>query len=222
MVAHAVYVSVILPASASEVALGSIVAIAGYIACRTAAEDAAGSSGRPDTVVVVASNNRGIVVAITRHGTVAVVDSRIMVAVAIGLPIAVAIVVAIAYGRTVSIVVPVVVAVVVQVSIMISIAMALGRVGLVKVMTSVETATFVVVAALEGHEDCGTIEEHPSDTITGIDGECPATGAPDDGTVEPLAGHEAVVLPGAEHEAQVAVAHLPPEAEYVGAGIYVE
>ena len=57
--------------------------------------------------------------------------------------------------------------------------------------------------------------EHPSDTIAGVDGEGPATSAPDDGTVEPLAGHEAVVLPGAEHKAQVAVADVPPEAEHV-------
>ena len=52
MVAHAVYVGVSLPACASEGAPGSIAAIAGNIAGRTAAEGAAGSSGRPAAVGV--------------------------------------------------------------------------------------------------------------------------------------------------------------------------
>ena len=141
-----------------------------------------------------------------------------MVAVAIVVPIVVvAIVVPIV---VVAIVVPV--SIVIVVVIMISIAMALGRVGLVEVMSGIEAAASMVVATLESHEHCGTVEEHPSDTIAGVDAECPATSAPDDGTVEPLAGHEAVVLPGAEHKAQVAVTDFPPKSEHVGAGIYVE
>ena len=74
MVAHAVYVCVSLPACASEVAPGSIAAIAGHIAGRTAAEGAAGSSGRPAAMAVAgATTHRGVVVAITRHRTVAAV-----------------------------------------------------------------------------------------------------------------------------------------------------
>ena len=156
-----------------------------------------------------------------------------MVAVAIGLPIVVVaivvpvsvvivvvVAVAIMVSSVVAVVVPVSVVVVIMISVMV--AMALGRVGLVEVVSGIEAAASMAVSTLEGHEDCGTVEEHPSDTIAGIDGECPATGAPDDGTVEPLTGHEAVVLPGAEHIAQVAVANFPPKSEHVGAGIYVE
>ena len=74
MVAHAVYVCVSLPACASEGAIGSIAAIAGDVAGRTAAEGAAGSIGRPAAMAVAgATTHRGDVVAITRHRTVAVV-----------------------------------------------------------------------------------------------------------------------------------------------------
>ena len=52
MVTHAVYIGVSLLAYTSEVTLGGIVAIAGHVAGRTAAGDAAGSSGRPAVVVV--------------------------------------------------------------------------------------------------------------------------------------------------------------------------
>ena len=69
MVAHAVYIGTGLPACASEIALGSIAAIAGHIA-----EGAAGRSGRPAAMAVAeATTHRGVVVAITRHRTVAVV-----------------------------------------------------------------------------------------------------------------------------------------------------
>ena len=65
-----------LPASAgtAEAPLGSIVAIGGHVAGRTAAERAAGSIGRPTAMAVAeAATHRGVVVAVTRHGTVAVV-----------------------------------------------------------------------------------------------------------------------------------------------------
>ena len=122
----------------------------------------------------------------------------------------------------VSVVIVIVVMISVIVMVVIMVAMALGRVGLVEVVSGIEAATSMAVATLEGHEHCRTMVEHPSDTIAGVDGEGPATSAPDDGTVEPLTGHEAVVLPGAEHIAQVAVANFPPKTEHVGAGIYVE
>ena len=182
--------------------------------------------------VAEAATHRGVAVAVTRHRTVAVVHRRIVIAVAIGVPIVVAAVVpasvvvvavAIMVPIVVAAVVPVsVVVIVVVISVIVMVAMALGRVGLVEVVVSIETAASMAVATPEGHEHCGTVEEHPSYTIAGVDGEGPATGAPDDGTVEPLTGHEAVVLPGAEHKAQVAVTNFPPEAEHVGAGIYVE
>ena len=74
MVAHAVYDGVSLLAGTSESSLGSIVAIGGHVAGRTAAKRAAGSIGRPTAMAVAeAATHRGVVVAVTRHGTVAVV-----------------------------------------------------------------------------------------------------------------------------------------------------
>ena len=152
----------------------------------------------------------------------------IVVAVAIVVPVVVVAIVVPAPVVMISVVmisvvmISVVVISVVVISVVIMVAMALGRVGLVEVVVSIETAASMAVSTPEGHEHCRTMVEHPSYTVAGVDGEGPATGAPDDGTVEPLTGHEAVVLPVAEHKAQVAVANLPPESEHVGAGIYVE
>ena len=230
MVAHAVYREDMasLAGTASEDSPGSSVAIAGHAAGRMAAEGAAGSSGRPAAVVVAKSaTHRGVVVAITRHWTVAVVHRRIVIVVVVA--VAIAVPVAVAVVAQVSVVMVIVVVVVVDIIIVVVamshrriVSMSFGRIGSVEVVSGIEAATSMAVATLEGHEHCGTVEEHPSDTIAGVDGEGPATGAPDDGTVEPLTGHEAVVLPGAEHEAQVAVAYFPPESEHVGAGIKVE
>ena len=201
-------------ASTAEAPLGSIVAIAGHAASRTAAEGAAGSSGRPAAMAVAeATTHRGVVVAVTRHRTVAVVHRRIVIVV---------VVVAVPIVVPFSVVVVIVVVISVVVMIIVMVAMALGRVGLVEVVSAVEAAASMAVATPEGHEHCGTVEEHPSYSVAGVDGERPATSAPDDGTVEPLTGHDAVVLPGAEHIAQVAVANFPPKTEHVGAGIYVE
>ena len=215
MVALAVYDDVSLPAgTTSEDSPGSSVAIAGHAAGRMAAEGAAGSIGRPTAMAVAeAATHRGIVIAVTRHGTVSVVQRRIVIVV---------VVVAVPIVVPVSVVVVIVVVISVVVMIIVMVAMALGRVGLVEVVSGIEAATSMAMATLEGHEHRRTVEEHPSDTVAGVDGEGPATSAPDDGTVEPLTGHEAVVLPGAEHIAQVAVANFPPKTEHVGAGIYVE
>ena len=73
MVAHAVYVCVSLPAGSAEMTLASIAAIAGHVARSTAAEGAAGSSGLTDAVAVAEAATDRVVVAITRHRTVAVV-----------------------------------------------------------------------------------------------------------------------------------------------------
>ena len=207
MVAHAVYREDMasLAGTTSEDSPGSSVAIAGHAAGRMAAEGAAGSSGRPAAVVVAKSaTHRGVVVAITRHRTVAVVVpvSVVMVIVVVVVVDIIIVVVAMSHRRIVS--------------------MSFGRIGSVEVVSGIVACAPAAMATLEGHEHCGTVEEHPSDTVAGVDGEGPAASAPDDGTVEPLTGHEAVVLPGAEHKAQVAVAYFPPESEHVGAGIYVE
>ena len=134
-----------------------------------------------------------------------------MVAVAIGCPIVM-----------VAVVVPAPVVVMVAVVMIVMVAMAHGRVGLVVVVPAVEAAASMAMATPEGHEHCGTVQAHPSGTVAAVDGEGNTGVGPDDGTVEPLAGHEGVVLPGAEHIAQVAVAYFPPETEHVGAGASIE
>ena len=153
---------------------------------------------------------------------VAIVVPVVVVAIVVPAPVVMISVVMISVVMISVVMISVVVISVVVISVVIMVAMALGRVGLVEVVVSIETAASMAVSTPEGHEHCRTMVEHPSYTVAGVDGEGPATGAPDDGTVEPLTGHEAVVLPVAEHKAQVAVANLPPESEHVGAGIYVE
>ena len=60
-------------AGTAERSFRSIATIAGHVAGRTGAKAAAGSSGRPAAVVVAEATANRVVVAITRHGTVAVV-----------------------------------------------------------------------------------------------------------------------------------------------------
>ena len=71
----------------------------------------------------------------------------------------------------VSVVVVIIVMISVIVMVVIMVAMALGRVGLVEVVSGIEAATSMAMATLEGHEHCRTMVEHPSDTIACVDGE---------------------------------------------------
>ena len=136
---------------------------ASHVARRAGAECAAWSIGRPSAMAVAeAASHRGVAVAVTRHRTVAVVHRRIVVAAVV----------------PVSVVVVIVVMISVIIMVVVMVAMALGRVGLVEVVVGIETAASMAVATPEGHEHCGTVEEHPSYTIAGVDGEGPATGAP--------------------------------------------
>ena len=215
MVAHAVYIKVNLLAEGA--ARGA--AAAGHGARRTAA-CAAGSIGRPAAVVVAEAAHGGVVIAVARS-TMAAARRGMVVVVAVATGVPIVVVVAVVAPVPVTVVISVVAISVVVISVVI-IAMARGRVGLVVVVSTVEAAAPMAVATLEGHEHCGTVEEHSSGTVAGVDGEGRTGVGPDDRTVEPLAGQEAVILPGAEHIAQVAVADVPPEAKHVGPAIEVE
>ena len=172
--------------------------------------------------------------AVARCRTVAVVHrSVVVVAVAIVVPIVVAVVVpvpivVVAVAIVVSIMVavvvpvPVMITIIIMISVVVAVAVTRWWIWLVEVVSGIEASASVAMATPESHKHCGTVEEHPVDGVAGVDGESPATGAPGERAIEPLACHEAVVLPCAEHEAQVAVADFPPETEHVGAGIYVE
>ena len=84
MVAHAVYVeSKRLLAGTAERPFRSIAAIAGHVAGRTGAKAAAWSSGRPAAVVVAEAAANRVFVAITRHGTVAIVYRKIVIIVVV-------------------------------------------------------------------------------------------------------------------------------------------
>ena len=103
-----------------------------------------------------------------------------MVAVAIIVSIVVPVsVIVVAVSIMVSMMVPVSVIVIIIIVIsVIVVAMAPGRVGLVEVMPGIEASASMAVATPEGHEHCGTMVEHPSDAVAGVDAESPATGAP--------------------------------------------
>ena len=102
-----------------------------------------------------------------------------MVAVAIMVSIVVPVsVIVVAVAIMVSMMVPVSVIVIIVVISVIMVAMTPGRVGLVEVVSGIEAATSMAMATPEGHEHCGTMVEHPSDTVAGVDAESPATGAP--------------------------------------------
>ena len=60
----------------------------------------------------------------------------------------------------VSSIVVIIVMISVIVMVVIMVAMALGRVGLVEVVSGIEAATSMAMATFEGHEHCGTVEEH--------------------------------------------------------------
>ena len=147
---------------------------------------------------VIAASDRGTVVAVAYRGTVVAVTYR-------GTVVAVA--VTWSGSRTSS-------------GTMMAVTCRRSRV--VEVVTGVETGTPVIMASTETHIHCGAMHEHPATSITAVDGERPATGSPYERTVEIGACHKAVELPGTEHEAQVAVAHLPPGSEHIGAVVDVE
>ena len=68
--------------------------------------------------------------------------------------------IAVAIGVSIVVATMVPVSVVVVISVVVMVAMALGRVGLVEMVSGIEAVTPVAVATLEGQEDCGTVEEH--------------------------------------------------------------
>ena len=90
------------------------------------------------------------------------------------------------------------------------------RSRVVEVMMGVEACPPMVVSTTVAHEHGRAVHEHPVVMVTTVDGEGPAPSIPNKRTVEVGACQVAVVLHRAEHEAQVAVAQIPPGSEHVG------
>ena len=114
------------------------------------------------------------------------------------------------------------VAIVGPVSVMTGISMAMRRKRPVEVVPGIEAGAPVAVPATEGHIDSGTVLEHTAHGVAAVDGECPAGSRPGERTIKPSAGNVAVVLPGAEHDAEVTVADIPPVAQNIGAVVDIE
>ena len=85
------------------------------------------------------------------------------------------------------------------------------RIGLVKVVAGIEAAAPMIVTSAEAHIDSWTMHEHSAMVVAVVYGESPGAGIPCKWTIEPSAGHVALILPGAEDMAEVAVANIPPE-----------
>ena len=93
---------------------------------------------------------------------------------------------------------------------------------LVDVVACIEADTPVVVAATEPCEDSRAVHEHPATVVVVVYRQCPGACPESYRTIEVVACHVAVELPGAEHMTKVAVADVPPGAVYVGTGVHIE
>ena len=92
-----------------------------------------------------------------------------------------------------------------------AITMTLWRIGFVEVVSGIEAIAPVVVTSAEAHVDCRAMHVHPAMAVAVVDGEGPGTCMPCKGTIEPAACHVAIILPGGEDVAEIAVADIPPE-----------
>ena len=94
--------------------------------------------------------------------------------------------------------------------------------GLGYMAVSIEAVALMVVATLVSHEYCRTSMVEAVSVIVRVDSERPATGLPCYGTIEVGAAHVLVILPGVQHEAEVCITTIPPDAEYVVMTVYTQ
>ena len=91
--------------------------------------------------------------------------------------------------------------------------------GLRHVTVSVEARVTMVVAALVCHKYLRMcIVEMPS-VVVRVHCECPATSLPSHRTIEMSQAHVLVELPAVQHEAEVSIAAIPPDAEDITASV---
>ena len=81
------------------------------------------------------------------------------------------------------------------------------------VTVCIEAIVLVAVSALIGNEYLRVCVEETPSVIVGVHCECPATCMPSYRTIEVVQGHILVELPAVQHETEVSVAAVPPDAE---------
>ena len=85
--------------------------------------------------------------------------------------------------------------------------------GLRHVTSSVEARVTMAVAAPVGNENLRVSVEETASVIVGVHCECPATCMPSYRTIEVSQAHILVELPAVQHEAEVCITTIPPDAE---------
>ena len=86
-------------------------------------------------------------------------------------------------------------------------------VGLCNVTISIEARITMAVAALVCHKHLGMCVIEMPPVVVRIDSECPIASLPSHRAIEVDKAHVLVELPGVQHEAEVSVAAIPPDAE---------
>ena len=94
--------------------------------------------------------------------------------------------------------------------------------GLGYMAVSIEAVALMVVATLVSHENCRTSIVEAVSVVVRVDTERPSTSIPCYGTIEVGAVHELVILPGVQHETEVCITAIPPDAENVVMAIDIQ
>ena len=85
--------------------------------------------------------------------------------------------------------------------------------GIRHVTVGIEAIVLVVVSALIGNEYLWVCVEETASVIVGVHCECPATCMPSYRTIEVSQAHVLIELPAVQHEAEVCITTIPPDAE---------
>ena len=85
---------------------------------------------------------------------------------------------------------------------------------------SIEVARLAIVTTPVAHEHRWTAPEEPAPVIVMIDMERYHSVEPRNGTEEIGQFHKTIVLPSAQHQTEVSVAAVPPDAEHIGMNVH--
>ena len=91
--------------------------------------------------------------------------------------------------------------------------------GLRHVTSGIEARVTMVVAAPVGNENLRVGVEETASVIVSVHCECPTTCMPSHRTIEVGECHILVELPGVQHEAEVCIAAIPPDAEDISVSV---
>ena len=80
---------------------------------------------------------------------------------------------------------------------------------------SIVRAMNTVVTTTVAHEHRRMVHEEPSPVVAAVHVERPSAVVPADGTIEVVQCHISVILPAIQHEAEVCVTTIPPDAKHV-------